>query len=112
LEKGICYVASLPTSPEREAEYNDWYDNVHLPEVVACPGFVSGRRFGPAEPGLPYIAIYEIESESVQESVDGMWAAFAAGDITASTAIQSDPPAVVRTLITSSEYVRDAAQPL
>ena len=33
-------VFSAPT-PGQEDEYNDWYNNVHLDEVVAIPGFVS-----------------------------------------------------------------------
>lgn len=28
-----------------EAEWNKWYDNVHLPDALACPGVLSGRRF-------------------------------------------------------------------
>jgi hypothetical protein len=27
-----------------EAEYHDWYDNVHMPEVCRVPGFVAMRR--------------------------------------------------------------------
>jgi hypothetical protein len=29
----------------QEAEYNRWYNNDHGPDVLAIPGFVSGRRF-------------------------------------------------------------------
>ena len=28
-----------------EAAWNEWYDNVHLPEALACPGVLSGRRY-------------------------------------------------------------------
>ena len=28
-----------------EAEWNRWYDEVHLPDAVACPGVKSGRRY-------------------------------------------------------------------
>ena len=28
-----------------EAEWNRWYDAVHLPEILACPGFRAGRRY-------------------------------------------------------------------
>jgi hypothetical protein len=106
MPKGVLYVESYPTSPEQEAEYNDWYENVHVPETVACDGFLSGRRFPPAGPGLPYIAIYEMESDDLQKSVDGVWAAFESGQLTPSSAMQSDPPAVVRTLTCISEYRR------
>jgi hypothetical protein len=29
----------------QEAEYNDWYDHQHAPDVVSVPGFVSARRY-------------------------------------------------------------------
>jgi|EndMetStandDraft_4_1072995.scaffolds.fasta_scaffold44393_3 hypothetical protein len=58
----------------READYNAWYDEVHLADVAALPGVVSGRRFEFAggmvgEPGQPYLAIYEIETEDMQAFV-------------------------------------------
>lgn len=31
--------------PGQDAEFNRWYDEEHLPDVVAVPGFVSGQRF-------------------------------------------------------------------
>ena len=55
----------------RDAEYNDWYDQVHLPDVLSVPGFVGARRFV-AEPSvhgeLPaqrHLAIYEMEGDDV-----------------------------------------------
>ena len=30
---------------EVEADWNRWYDEVHLPDATACPGVLSGRRF-------------------------------------------------------------------
>jgi hypothetical protein len=50
----------------REAEFNDWYDNHHVPDVLAVPGFVAAQRFraDAAAPGHPYLAIYEIEGDA------------------------------------------------
>ena len=31
-------------SVDRKA-FDDWYDSVHLPEIMSCPGFISGVRF-------------------------------------------------------------------
>lgn len=28
-----------------EAEWNRWYDEVHLPDALACPGVLAGRRY-------------------------------------------------------------------
>lgn len=56
----------------REAEFNDWYTNTHLPDVMAIPGVVSAERFELAEyqrnPQQPfrYLAIYEIETDDLK----------------------------------------------
>ena len=50
--------------PGREDEYNDWYTNRHIPDVVACPGLVSGQRFKiEGDDRWKYAAIYEIEGD-------------------------------------------------
>ena len=28
-----------------EAEWNHWYDTVHLPDALGCPGVLGGRRY-------------------------------------------------------------------
>ena len=55
----------------REDEYNQWYNNRHLADVVAVPGFSSAQRFKLRDDmGFPhrhqYLAIYEIESDDPQ----------------------------------------------
>jgi len=54
----------------REDEYNDWYDNVHLDDVLAVDGFVAAQRFrlstelaGRHPSPWRYLAIYEIEAD-------------------------------------------------
>jgi hypothetical protein len=73
--KGIMVVETNPVSPEREAEYNDFYDNIHLGEVCAVPGIVSARRYklhegggAVADPSRPqYVAIYQLEADDLGE---------------------------------------------
>jgi hypothetical protein len=48
LETYYMYVLNEPT-PEREAEYNDWYTNRHAPDVISIPGFVSAQRYVASE---------------------------------------------------------------
>jgi hypothetical protein len=31
-----------------EADWNRWYDGVHLPDALACPGVLAGRRYASA----------------------------------------------------------------
>lgn len=53
-----------------ETEWNDWYDNFHLPEITGCPGFRSSGRYVSEEPGQErrYIAVYEIVGPAALES--------------------------------------------
>jgi hypothetical protein len=56
--------------PGREAEFEDWYDTQHVPDVLRVPGVVSARRLhvqqvtAPTEaPAWLSLAIYEIEGD-------------------------------------------------
>jgi hypothetical protein len=51
--------------PAMEEEFNAWYDDEHLPERLAIPGFRSARRW---VAGKTYVATYELDSPSVLES--------------------------------------------
>lgn len=56
-------------SPSREAEFNDWYTNIHIPEVSFHPGFHRAWRLS-VEPDANdlgprrqrYWAVYEVDS--------------------------------------------------
>lgn len=72
-DKTLQLVFSKPVAG-REAEFDEWYNNVHLPEILAVPGVVSAQRFNLMDaeitraPELPqpthrYLAIYEMEGD-------------------------------------------------
>jgi len=100
--KGIIHVETRPSSPEREEDYNAWYDKVHLPELVALDGFVSARRLRPVNADGPYLALYEIEGDNLQAILDNMVAN--AGQLHMSDALQLDPPPVMRLLEVTTDY--------
>lgn len=56
-----------PTDGEGdEAEYNRWYNDVHLPDLQAVAGNISARRFKIVTSNridLPYSAVTEFEAE-------------------------------------------------
>jgi len=60
----------------REQEYNDWYQNVHLHDVVAIEAFKSAQRLGLYQvlsvgtEHLPYMAIYEVETDNIDQAID------------------------------------------
>jgi hypothetical protein len=43
-----------------EKEFNRWYDEVHVPEVLACPGWEQGARYVAVEGSPRYMAVYEM----------------------------------------------------
>jgi hypothetical protein len=54
---------------DREDEFNRWYDEQHVPDLLAVPGVVSAQRFaltdatGEGKPGWSYLALYELETD-------------------------------------------------
>ena len=38
-------VVTAEVDPEVEGEWNRWYDTVHVPDVLACPGVRGGQRY-------------------------------------------------------------------
>jgi hypothetical protein len=52
-----------------EEKFNEWYNQHHVPERVSVPGILNARRFALCEgEGIKYLAIYELEDESVLHS--------------------------------------------
>jgi hypothetical protein len=54
--------------PAREAEYNRWYNEVHLRDMLAVPGVLSARRYESLLDEPKYAAVYELESEDVLQT--------------------------------------------
>jgi hypothetical protein len=40
----VLVIVDAYVEPEHEDEFNRWYDEKHLPESIACPGFRIGAR--------------------------------------------------------------------
>jgi hypothetical protein len=56
------FVVEVAVDPNVEADWNDWYDKVHLPEIVNCPGFYRAARYlSEVDNSRHYLTIYEIE---------------------------------------------------
>lgn len=68
MSRYIYEVRTNCTDPAREAEYNDWYNNIHLPDVFELPGFVRAIRCVNTDAGegqAKYITYYEIETDDI-----------------------------------------------
>jgi len=73
MAKYTFVVLSNPTTPAQEAEYNEWYNKTHIPDVLNVPCFVAAQRFKLAEaqfadgkPAHRYLALYELETDDLK----------------------------------------------
>lgn len=68
-------VYSNPT-PGMEDEYNRWYDERHIPDVLAVPGFVSATRMqlipGHGSDSHRYLAIYQLDCNDPKAALDDL----------------------------------------
>ena len=67
---GTILVVMMDVDPEHEDEFNEWYNDEHLPERLEIPGYVSARRFKleEGEGVLMYLCIWELEDGSPLQS--------------------------------------------
>lgn len=63
-------VVVVDVLPEHEEEFNRWYDEEHIPEKRAAPGFRSARRFRSHDQPGRYLALYEIDDAGVVTSAE------------------------------------------
>jgi hypothetical protein len=73
-------VVELTVDAEKDAEFNDWYDELHLPALKQVPGVRSARRYAADDAltldrdevgqkaGRRYLTLYDLESPAVMES--------------------------------------------
>ena len=75
MEKWIYTVQTDCTDPSKEKEFNDWYDNIHLPDLLKMPGFIGAKRYEigePVEGEGKYLALYQIETDDIGLVMDDM----------------------------------------
>jgi hypothetical protein len=51
-----------------EDEFNRWYNEQHLPDFVACPGFLRASRYESVAGEPRFYALYDIESPAALET--------------------------------------------
>src|SRR4051812_23150222 len=100
MPKATFIVFSNPASAGDEDAYNDWYDNVHVPDVTSIPGIVSARRFR-AYDGRPrlegeigkydYLAIYELDTDDLDATFAALTEASRGGTFVMSDTLGRDP---------------------
>jgi hypothetical protein len=72
MEKWVYAVHSVCQSPGREKEFHEWYDKIHIPDILKIPGFRRTTRYDirePAEGQGKYLALYKIETEDIDKTM-------------------------------------------
>jgi hypothetical protein len=69
---GLFIIESNCTSPQWEREFNEWYDRIHIPDLLRTKLFHTAHRFRSlaGQEGGTYLAIYETSGnplETVEE---------------------------------------------
>ena len=61
-------IVFVDVDAEHDAEFNEWYNQEHLPERLSAPGFLDGARYEAVKGGPRYLAVYELESAETLQS--------------------------------------------
>jgi len=73
MENWLLMVEANCTDEKGDSEFNRWYDEVHVPDVLSASGFKSAARYtlkeGAREKGR-YLAVYEIETDDVKRTME------------------------------------------
>jgi hypothetical protein len=77
----IVYIVTASVEPDWEDDFNRWYDDEHVPALLAVPGYRSGTRYVAVEGEPRYMAFWEIDamdaytSEAHDVAVNTPWTA-------------------------------------
>jgi hypothetical protein len=66
----ILYVVCLKVGTQFEKEWNDWNDKVHIPMVLAQPGFIQVRKFrslSSTSKEAEYFVLYELRNQAAYD---------------------------------------------
>jgi hypothetical protein len=62
----------LCTDPTRVVEWDEWYDDVHVPDMLSCGAFSAmsrWRRLTPQSVGPNHLTLYDVATPTVDEAV-------------------------------------------
>ncbi|UCV23648.1 DUF4286 family protein [Ferribacterium limneticum] len=90
MNKYVLMVLSNPVAG-KEDEYNEWYTNQHLADVLKVPGFKTAQRFTLIQDdptaNWKYLAIYEFETKDPASALAELTARAGSTDMVLSQAM-------------------------
>lgn len=71
-DAGGVILVSMDVDPDREDEFNDWYNTEHIPHFRRVPGVISARRFRALRGNPAYVALYHVADTDVYATPEWM----------------------------------------
>lgn len=98
MARHVQIVLSNPVEAGREAEFNDWYTNQHIPDLMTLPGFVRAQRYRLANsfrdprggPTWTYMVYYELDTPDLGQMLTDLVDAHGDGRITVSDVLDNN----------------------
>lgn len=100
MPRALFVALANPTSPADADEFDNWYENTHVPELLANVGsLVSGTRYRVTDvemlPGLPksthrYLTVYEVDADTeadLEQTADELREALTSGTLNMSSTL-------------------------
>lgn len=74
MEHWLFSVQTTCVNQDREEDFNRWYDEIHIPDVLkGCPDFRVCRRYKLISEGgkaAEYLTLIEIETDDIQRTME------------------------------------------
>ncbi len=72
LPESWVLVVTASVDPAVEDEWNQWYSDVHLPEIAACPGFLDAARYVSVDEHdqRTYLTLYRLDGQDAAASTE------------------------------------------
>ena len=67
-KKHVLVIVRIDVAQEKEEEFNRWYDEEHIPNLLGVPGVLWAKRGINTGEGPKYIAAYEHEHIGIQHT--------------------------------------------
>jgi len=63
------FTVKATITPDKDKQFNEWYNHEHIPDVFKFKGVVSARRYKATAPEdrFQYVTMYEFESDETLE---------------------------------------------
>lgn len=99
--RALMLAWSSPASPDQAGEFEDWYENTHIPQIrAAVPSITAVSRYQLADPESPgrsdrYLAVYELDTDDIPAAAAALADSAAGGrmDMTTAMNVTDNPPA-------------------